>query len=478
MLRATDRRDAAMVATSPGLSSTATSAAQMPHTWVPLASDCELDPERPTPVRFLDKRYVIWRDNEGEWRVMDDACSHRLAPLSEGRIDRESGTLECAYHGWQFGGCGSCKRIPQAHGGQEGRACASPRSAVQSYPTQVEKALIWFWPWGGEPATGPEASPQHMVEPVAADAATYTRDLPYGWDTLLENIADPSHIPFAHHGLQGTRDDAIPLNVSAVEEHGEAGFQFHFEDRTMGKLRAGIGQFRAPYVVSYAAEYERTDMSKPPPRPFNLTVVCIPTAPGWSRAIIYQGKQKGLKGTAHSSAGDAPLSDGKPKKQSPVAFLLGLIPVWLVHLFANRFLDSDLAFLHYQEKEVVARGSLSEPTRAYYMPAPADLPIITLRRWIGRHAHVLGPLPPPTFERERLLDRWTQHTAHCVHCQRGVESIGKWRRNTFVTLAIAALMARWVLPRLIAAACVGVLPLLSWLERQFRYSDFKHYQNH
>ena len=26
--------------------------------------------------------------------------------------------------------------------------------------------------------------------------------------------------------------------------------------------------------------------------------------------------------------------------------------VWLVHLFANRFLDSDLAFLHYQEKEV------------------------------------------------------------------------------------------------------------------------------
>jgi hypothetical protein len=40
------------------------------------------------------------------------------------------------------------------------------------------------------------------------------------------------------------------------------------------------GEFRAPYVVTYAAGYEHLDLSKPPPRPFNLTVVCIPTAPG------------------------------------------------------------------------------------------------------------------------------------------------------------------------------------------------------
>jgi nitrite reductase/ring-hydroxylating ferredoxin subunit len=163
-------------------------AARMPHTWVPLASDYELDPERPTPVRFLDKRYVIWRDNGGTWRVMDDACAHRLAPLSEGRIDRESGGLECAYHGWQFGGCGSCTRIPQAHGEQAARACASPRSAVRSYPTQVEKAVVWFWPWEeAAPSDELSASPQHMVEPVASDAATYTRDLPCAWEAL-----DPS----------------------------------------------------------------------------------------------------------------------------------------------------------------------------------------------------------------------------------------------------------------------------------------------
>ena len=36
---------------------------------------------------------------------------------------------------------------------------------------QVEKAVVWFWPWGGVPSDSPEAGPQHMVEPVASDAA-------------------------------------------------------------------------------------------------------------------------------------------------------------------------------------------------------------------------------------------------------------------------------------------------------------------
>ena len=93
-------------------------------------------------------------------------------------------------------------------------------------------------------------------------------------------------------------------------------------------------------------------------------------------------------------------------------------------------------------------------------------------------AAVLGPLPPPIFERERLLDRWNQHTAHCVHCQRGVESIRKWRRNTYVTLALAARASRGVVARLLAAACVGVLPLLGLLEGQFKYADFQHWKNH
>ena len=30
-------------------------------------------------------------------------------------------------------------------------------------------------------------------------------DLPYGWDFLVENLMDPSHVAFSHHGILGKR---------------------------------------------------------------------------------------------------------------------------------------------------------------------------------------------------------------------------------------------------------------------------------
>ena len=159
---------------------TALSARQFPRTWVPLASTHELEPERPTPVRFLGQRYVCWRDNSGVWRVNDDACPHRLAPLSEGRIDRPTGTLECAYHGWAFAPDGSCERIPQAASQTLQTAIGNPRSCVTSYDTREVKSVLWVWPWAEEPDSvrDAEATPEFMLRHVQEGAYTYTRDFP------------------------------------------------------------------------------------------------------------------------------------------------------------------------------------------------------------------------------------------------------------------------------------------------------------
>jgi pheophorbide a oxygenase len=32
------------------------------------------------------------------------------------------------------------------------------------------------------------------------------RDLPVSYEYLLENLVDPSHVYFAHHGIIGSRD--------------------------------------------------------------------------------------------------------------------------------------------------------------------------------------------------------------------------------------------------------------------------------
>lgn len=78
-------------------------------------------------LRFqvLGRKVVIWYDgNSAEWKTFADVCPHRLAPLSEGRID-EAGCLQCSYHGWSFGGNGSCTRIPQAQDeGPEAKAAS------------------------------------------------------------------------------------------------------------------------------------------------------------------------------------------------------------------------------------------------------------------------------------------------------------------------------------------------------------------
>ena len=57
-----------------------------------------------------------------------DKCPHRLAPLTEGRINEE-GLLECPYHGWAFSGGGDCEVIPQQQENQ--RAHTSSRACVR-----------------------------------------------------------------------------------------------------------------------------------------------------------------------------------------------------------------------------------------------------------------------------------------------------------------------------------------------------------
>ena len=60
--------------------------------------------------------YNVWQaesQSESAYRCFEDRCPHRLAPLSEGRIEPKDGSLYCNYHGWRFNGDGSCAGIPQ-----------------------------------------------------------------------------------------------------------------------------------------------------------------------------------------------------------------------------------------------------------------------------------------------------------------------------------------------------------------------------
>lgn len=82
--------------------------------WYPVAPACDFDKRKPHAKRVMGLDIVVWWDrNQSAWKVFDDVCPHRLAPLSQGRID-QWGRLQCVYHGWCFNASGDCKFIPQA----------------------------------------------------------------------------------------------------------------------------------------------------------------------------------------------------------------------------------------------------------------------------------------------------------------------------------------------------------------------------
>jgi hypothetical protein len=67
-----------------------------------------LAPDVPTALSVVGVPLALWRDGAGAWCAVRDACPHRLAPLSEGRV-AEDGTLQaraCAMRSWS-GGAGS-----------------------------------------------------------------------------------------------------------------------------------------------------------------------------------------------------------------------------------------------------------------------------------------------------------------------------------------------------------------------------------
>jgi pheophorbide a oxygenase len=113
----------------------------MPYRYPVFAME-SLNPKLPQHVDLLGLKLVVWADSKGQWHCLEDKCPHRLAPLSEGRVEGDS--IQCCYHGWTFDASGSCTRIPQISDPKAAAtACASPKACVKAYPCKSEDGLLW-----------------------------------------------------------------------------------------------------------------------------------------------------------------------------------------------------------------------------------------------------------------------------------------------------------------------------------------------
>ena len=169
----------------------------------------------PLAVRVLDADLVLFRDDTGAPRALDDRCIHRGAQLSLGEV--RDGALACRYHGWRYGGDGGCVHIPSLAAGQ-----SIPKGVgVRALPCAERDGYVWTW-------MGDAADP---AEPPAIDGfAAFNwvqgaTPLKCAALAAIENNLDWCHPVFTHpftHGqffinqAMGFRDQAIEMRMTEL----------------------------------------------------------------------------------------------------------------------------------------------------------------------------------------------------------------------------------------------------------------------
>ena len=65
---------------------------------------------RPHQVQIWNSKYVIWKNRTEQYSAVDDACTHKGAALSSGKIC--NGNVVCPYHGYEFNNNGTLVKVP------------------------------------------------------------------------------------------------------------------------------------------------------------------------------------------------------------------------------------------------------------------------------------------------------------------------------------------------------------------------------
>jgi phenylpropionate dioxygenase-like ring-hydroxylating dioxygenase large terminal subunit len=427
----------------------------------------DLDSTKPTPVTLLGIKLVIWKPRSSpNYQVFLDRCPHRLAPLSEGRIDEKTGNLMCSYHGWEFDDQGVCTRIPQTEN-TDVVTKNKTNFCAEVFPTREVNGLLWVW---ADPKTPELAEKTPLLLSPNIDAekgfvwASYLRDLEYDWQTLIENLADPSHVPFAHHGVQGNRNTVKPLDLIILESTPNL-IVTTIKSTIPGATSTII--FSPPCLLEYQIVF--ADQNKKA----GFVFYCSPVWPGKSRFV-----------------GQFYRNFDFSNQQ--------LTPRWWDHISLRHLvLEGDMILLHEQELllQQIQQIKPEESWKTLYkMPTDADRLIIEFRKWFDRYCD--GQLPWETvgispqissnhLSREQLLDRYHQHTQHCSSCRQALQGIKVLQIFLFsyflISLSLVAVMSdhlrqSWgIFVMAIAFLSLAIASVLKFrLEPEFYFIDYRH----
>jgi phenylpropionate dioxygenase-like ring-hydroxylating dioxygenase large terminal subunit len=232
------------------------------NAWYAAAWDVEVQ-ARLLARRIGDRAIVLYRRGDGGCVALDDACWHRLLPLSRGRLDGDR--VVCGYHGLTYDASGRCVHMPS-------QERPNPRACVRSYPVVERHRFVWLWL--GDPALADTAKVPDLHWNDDPGWAADGRAIHVGcnYKLVVDNLMDLTHETFVHGSSIGHRAVA------------EAPFEVTRDPRTVTVTRWMIDVEPPPFWARQLGKPGRVDRWQvihfEPPSTIAIDVGVAPTGTG------------------------------------------------------------------------------------------------------------------------------------------------------------------------------------------------------
>lgn len=160
--------------------------------WMPVAGVSEFDDKPIKALRLLGEDLVLYKDQGGNFGLVERRCPHRRADLAFGMVEKDG--IRCSYHGWAFDAQGACTHQPYEDASAPGRNTKA-KIRTTAYPVQAKAGMVWAY-------LGPQPAPLLPdYEPFSWEngfTQVVLSEVPCNWFQCQENSIDPVHFEWMH----------------------------------------------------------------------------------------------------------------------------------------------------------------------------------------------------------------------------------------------------------------------------------------
>jgi vanillate O-demethylase monooxygenase subunit len=168
------------------------------NAWYAVGWDHEITSKGILSRTVAGRPLALYRTKDGGAVALADACWHRLAPLSQGKlVGRDE--IQCPYHGLRYNAAGRCTSMPA-------QETLNPSATVPSFPVVERYRYVWVWlgnPTMADPGLLPD---MHQMDSPEWAGDGETIHAPCNYQLVLDNLMDLTHEEFVHSSSIGQEE--------------------------------------------------------------------------------------------------------------------------------------------------------------------------------------------------------------------------------------------------------------------------------